>query len=176
MTNILKNVLSCTFALVFTLVLAALFVVGVPGTGIASAHTHLTCVDSLGHVFATSGNICPGTSTPFSQALRCVEADGVIIDVVAASCPAGDVILSSDGLSFGGPFGARFFGPGFNFGTLSDAQTAQDANACAAAIAFIETQHLGPQHRAAAIGLIAQLQQCQNRTGTNNSSFSLWPF
>ena len=143
--------------------------------GTASAHTQLTCVDPLGHVFATSGNACPDNSTPFSQGLRCVEPDGVIIDVWATSCPSNGILLSSDGLRFGGSFGARFFEPGFDFGTLSDQQTAQDANACAAAIAFIETQHLGPQHRAAAIGLIAQLQQCQNRTGSSTSSFG-WPF
>ena len=142
-----------------------------------SAHTHLTCVDSLGHVFATTGNVCPSgdlNAITLSEHLRCVEPDGVIIEVFSAVCPGDDILLSNDGLNFGGSFGARLFSPGFDFGTLSDAQTAQDANACAAAIAFIETQHLGPQHRAAAIGLIAQLQQCQNRTGTNSNSF--WPF
>ena len=146
--------------------------------GTASAHTSLTCVDSLGHVFATTGNVCPSgdlNAITLSEHLRCVEPDGVIIEVFSAVCPGEDILLSNDGLNFGGQFGARFFTPGFDFGTLSDAQVAQDANACAAAIAFIETQRLGPQHRAAAIGLIAQLQQCQNRTGSNTSSFG-WPF
>lgn len=144
----------------------------------ASAHTatpHLTCVNAFGSVISTTANVCPTGTVPLATGLRCVQPDGVIVDTTANFCPGGDVPLASDGLGFGGPFGARFFQPGFDFGTLSDQQAAQDANACAAAIAFIETQRLGPQHRAAAIGLIAQLQQCQNRTGSNTSS-SFWPF
>lgn len=165
---------------IFVALVIALALTGSVVAGTASAHSaipthaHLTCVNTLGDVIYTGANTCPpGYGFP-QGGLRCVQPDGVVYDTTANHCNPGDIALSSDGLAFGGSFGARFFQPGFDFGTLSDQQTAQDANACAAAIAFIETQHLGPLHRAAAIGLIAQLQQCQNRTGSNSNSF--WPF